>query len=1069
MQRHRFSRILRSTALVAGLATGPALLTGPATRAAALGADRSFQERTRIATPAPAVTGKLASRDPATEKPGQASPPDSHPGVLGKVDQLGGAPYAVEVEGGRAYLGIGPRLGILDVTMPAEPRLIARSQELGAVIEDLEVTAGRAVAAAGLTGLHLLDVRDPAHPKLTSSLATPGPAVAVHVVGDRAYVAMAASGLAIVDLSQAAPTQLGRWLEAGPGSATVRDAFVRGSSAFLAVGEGDLVVLDIADPRSPRRVATTSTGGQPRSVVVADDLAYLAAGDGGLLVMDVSDPAQPVTIATYPTLQPATNVVLAGRRAFVSAGNVHVLDVSDPAAPYEVGVGGPSDTTVPAYDFWAGNVAVSGDHAFVTTVPFGLRIMDVRDPAGIRQIGRLVGFERPWDMQLSGDLLYAAEDRTLTVYDLSDPGSIEKIGSVDSDEGQLGPLEILNGFAYVARVSGSLWVVDVRDPRDLRVVGTKPQEYVDLAQANGVLYAIDGRRLVALDAGSPGVPPDTGELEIGGMPIGLNVSDGFAYVSGEFYTDQGEASSVLVVDVHQPAAMRVVGSLRESLTGWIVQVAGARHMLYLQSDRGLFVYDASDPANLHEVGFFAAPIDRLDDTGLYVAGDRVLMIGKSMYAIDASDPRAPRLVGGHDVVGGLRAGGDLAVTVDGEGLYVFDISDPDGIVEAGSFDVVEVQNAVYAVGSRRYVAAADEGLRVVDYSVRDGLHEVGRYDPPTGRADDVFVTADRAYVVFHGRGYDRLSILDVRDGTRPELLGEAEYGLMFGGVMTGVWVEGNLAYVTGQWGLKIVDVADPRSPRRLSTFYRRPGYGLQVTVRDGLAYLAASVAGLQIVDVSDALNPKAVGELNFGEASAQDVAVAGDVAYVAAGDAGLVLVDIGRPQQPIRLGAVSFPEPVRRVHVSGQHAYLPGGAAGLHVVDVSDPRAPKLVQELLERSGTYVLAAHSAGPDLVVGTADSGLHMFSYWSPSTRTSVYLPLAFTPRTGAAVTPTAPVRIASPTATEGLPPGIAQTATALYRPTPTPTGTPKLRPANQSVGAPPPVVRATAAAHSLRAVR
>jgi hypothetical protein len=61
------------------------------------------------------------------------------------------------------------------------------------------------------------------------------------------------------------------------------------------------------------------------------------------------------------------------------SGGLRIVDVSDPADPFEVGV-----VDNPA---WALDVAVSGFSAYVATGAAGLRVIDVFDPASPFEVG----------------------------------------------------------------------------------------------------------------------------------------------------------------------------------------------------------------------------------------------------------------------------------------------------------------------------------------------------------------------------------------------------------------------------------------------------------------------------------------------------------------------------------------------------------------------------------------------------------------------------------------------------------------------------------------------------------
>ena len=128
---------------------------------------------------------------------------------IGLVGQEGGASYAVALRGGYAYLGIGPRLAVVDISAPATPALDGSSAPLPGIVQGLAVSGNYAYVVTGRSGLHIVDVTNASSPLGKGSLDTPGFAHSVAVAGTHAYVADSEGGLRIISISDAlAPTQV---------------------------------------------------------------------------------------------------------------------------------------------------------------------------------------------------------------------------------------------------------------------------------------------------------------------------------------------------------------------------------------------------------------------------------------------------------------------------------------------------------------------------------------------------------------------------------------------------------------------------------------------------------------------------------------------------------------------------------------------------------------------------------------------------------------------------------------------------------------------------------------------
>ena len=97
--------------------------------------------------------------------------------------------------------------------------------------------------------------------------------------------------------------------------------------------------------------------------------AYVADTYDGLRVIDVSNPAAPFQVGSYDTPGLAQGVAVAGSYAYVADGDagLRVIYVSTPAAPFEVG-----SYDTPGY---AWGVAVAGAYAYVADWDAGLEVL----------------------------------------------------------------------------------------------------------------------------------------------------------------------------------------------------------------------------------------------------------------------------------------------------------------------------------------------------------------------------------------------------------------------------------------------------------------------------------------------------------------------------------------------------------------------------------------------------------------------------------------------------------------------------------------------------------------------
>ena len=241
----------------------------------------------------------------------------------------------------------------------------------------------------------------------------------------------------------------------------------------------------------------------------------------------------------------------------------------------------------------------------------------------------------------------------------------------------------------------------------------------------------------------------------------------------------------------------------------------------------------------------------------------------------------------------------------------------------------EVQG-VFLDGETAYLANGEDGLVILDLSDPANPVEVGRY--PLESAKNVQVVEGVAYVVAQGvlqdntALEDRVVVLDVADPANPLLLGEfTPEGPYVHRTLNEFAVEGDTFYLVTSDRLVVMDISDLGQPRNLGELsfnsnISSPG----LCVADGVAYIQANT--LTVVDLSDPANPVELAGFDGGWGS--DVTVADGTAYLAGWDNGLTVLDVSDPSRPIKLGGF--------LELVGDYSQIPTGAATRQtVLDVS--------------------------------------------------------------------------------------------------------------------------------------
>jgi len=290
-------------------------------------------------------------------------------------------------------------IGVLDITDPLRP-LLAGYLSLSWGVWDLAASADWAVVTGSEGQLLTIDATSLQVLGEAPGLATRVFGYRVTVWGDHGYVTAGwnsdgAGGLSVVNAANpAAPAKVAELSWAGPVASVIAS---EGRLYLAHVGEASLSVYDLAQPDLPEETGFLAWASGNPLLALRGDHVYVCT-DGDLRVVDVSDPAAPVQVGSYgPLSDVGHSIAASGNHVFI-AGPAGLLsfDVSDPAQPRLVGA--------LALAAPAGEVAVSGSLAFVATGSAGIRIVDISDPTALEEVDMLP--EPATEVTAYGSFLY---------------------------------------------------------------------------------------------------------------------------------------------------------------------------------------------------------------------------------------------------------------------------------------------------------------------------------------------------------------------------------------------------------------------------------------------------------------------------------------------------------------------------------------------------------------------------------------------------------------------------------------------------------------------------------------
>ncbi|MGH2571562.1 MAG: T9SS type A sorting domain-containing protein, partial [bacterium] len=241
-----------------------------------------------------------------------------------------GETRAAAFSGNHAYVADNHSgLHVIDVADPAAMEIVG-SLAIADVTRGIAVEGGLAYTGDNF-GLRVIDVVDPTTPALVAGVALPGQSFEIALRDGRAFVAAGQAGLAVVDVTDPeVPVMVGGY----PSTGDTEWVRLRESVLFMNDDEAGLLALDVQDPANPALlgVLTNPAGG----FALVGDLVYLVSGEK-LLVVDASDPASMWVIAGCKLRPGRHGVAVAGDRAYVSGSSLMVVDIGDPTNPTYIG------------------------------------------------------------------------------------------------------------------------------------------------------------------------------------------------------------------------------------------------------------------------------------------------------------------------------------------------------------------------------------------------------------------------------------------------------------------------------------------------------------------------------------------------------------------------------------------------------------------------------------------------------------------------------------------------------------------------------------------------------------
>jgi hypothetical protein len=263
------------------------------------------------------------------------------------IHQQGGSTYDVALQGDYAFVGVGPRLLILNVADAANPVLVSKTDVFSGVVTNVTVENQHVYLSAG-GDFVIVDVQNVVSPVVTAVYDMPGYAKGIVVSGTTAFLVeyrqwvgnqYQGGGFYAFNISDPADPALQDYFGS---TGSVSDVAIAENYAYLTTeypNTTGLYVIDISDPSNMVQANFISTPGSPIVTVNGDEMYIDNYITGGVVIYDITQPITPTFLTAYVGPFRAADITVVGNRAYIagSTAGLRILDVTTPASPLDLG------------------------------------------------------------------------------------------------------------------------------------------------------------------------------------------------------------------------------------------------------------------------------------------------------------------------------------------------------------------------------------------------------------------------------------------------------------------------------------------------------------------------------------------------------------------------------------------------------------------------------------------------------------------------------------------------------------------------------------------------------------
>lgn len=224
-------------------------------------------------------------------------------------------------------------------------------------------------------------------------------------------LAVAESGLVILDKSAPSPKELGRYRQV---SDIAYGVDVDGNLVYLLEHRGWMRILDFSNPADIKQVSCIKTGWYGGDIAVIKDFCYVSNLNEGLSVFDIASIKYPRKVSYFFTNGPLFRFLITGNHAFLlDCFEVTIVDISNPLSISETGYYVLQENIRDAF--------LQDGVLFVANREWGIWALEVGDLKNIREIGYYRTGEEVNSISIHNGVIYAGEKNCLRLLEFNRP------------------------------------------------------------------------------------------------------------------------------------------------------------------------------------------------------------------------------------------------------------------------------------------------------------------------------------------------------------------------------------------------------------------------------------------------------------------------------------------------------------------------------------------------------------------------------------------------------------------------------------------------------------------------